>query len=127
MERIEISPGEKTPKVLIIPEKKEMLIEGNSRPEDVRAFYLPIIEKLEDLLVSLQKTDESFTVSFKMGYFNSSSAKFIADILYLIVEYSEKGLPASIHWYYEKEDDDMREAGEEFSEMIGFPFKYIEN
>ncbi len=127
MERIEISPGEKTPKILIIPEQKEMLIEGNSRPEDVRTFYQPVIEKLEDLLVSLHQADESFSISFKMGYFNSSSAKFLADILYLIVEYSEKGLPVTINWYYEKEDYDMKEAGEEFSEMVGFPFSYIEN
>jgi hypothetical protein len=127
MERFEIPEGDKTPKVLILPEQKEMLIEGNSRPEDVRAFYQPIIEKLEDFLFYLHKEDESFTMYFKMGYFNSSSAKFIADVLYLIVEYAEKGLPVTINWYYEKEDCDMKEAGEEFSDMIGFPFKYIES
>jgi len=29
-----------------------------------------------------------------------------------------------IDWYYDENDEDMKEVGEELSEVVDFPFKY---
>ena len=30
-----------------------------------------------------------------------------------------------VNWYFDDGDDDMKEVGEDFSEMITFPFSFI--
>ena len=35
-------------------------------------------------------------------------------------------LPISINWHFDKDDDELREAGEELSDMAQVPFKFIE-
>jgi len=32
-----------------------------------------------------------------------------------------------INWYYEKDDEDMLEAGEDYESIIRVPFKMVEN
>jgi hypothetical protein len=132
MEEIKIPETEKSPRVLFDPENRLFELEGNSRPENVREFYYPIIEKLrvyfDDILQdgSLDDYKESpVKFVFKLEYFNSSSAKFISDILILIGNYAKKGINVKIYWYFDEGDEDMMEVGEDFSDMIDIPFQMI--
>ncbi len=86
-----ISATSHTPKVML--DKKNLIfeIEGESRPENVYDFYCPIITKLKNELESISRdlkqaghSKTSFKADFKLSYFNSSSAKFISDILSLL-------------------------------------------
>lgn len=127
-----INPTEKSPKVTFDPSKGFFEMEGDARPEDVRKFFNPLIDLLKtsfDQLFeegSFEKfNDNSFKFNFKLGYFNSASAKFILDVLTLINDFREKGLNIKINWYFEEDDEDMQEAGEEFSNFIEYPFNYI--
>jgi len=43
----------------------------------------------------------------------------------LVKTYSEKDVNIKVYWYFEDGDDDMKEVGEEFSDMISVPFNYI--
>jgi hypothetical protein len=61
---------------------------------------------------------------FKFDYFNSSSAKFILDILVIINQMHTQGLKMRIDWYFDENDDDMKEVGEELSEVVDFQFEY---
>ena len=36
------------------------------------------------------------------------------------------GLNVAINWYYEEEDEDMQEAGEDYSDLLDVPFEIIE-
>jgi hypothetical protein len=128
MAELRIEKTDKTPRVLFNPENAILELEGNSRPENVRDFYYPVIHQIQEYFNSLNEKevkDKSFRISFKMGYFNSSSAKFIADILFTISEYSTKGFMFKVDWFYEDGDDDMRGAGEDFAEMTGLNFQYV--
>jgi hypothetical protein len=108
-------------------------MKGSSRPENVRDFYYPIIETLQNYFDSIVKDqkliaeskEKPFKFNFKLDYFNSSSAKFISDILTIVKDYYEKGIQFKVYWYFDEGDDDMKEVGEDFADMISFPFNYI--
>lgn len=128
MKEIKMPATDKSPRVLFDPENKVFELEGNSRPENVRDFYKPIIDSLTKFFKSLLEngTDEKpVKFVYKLEYFNSSSAKFISDIFFLVGNYSKKGVPVKIYWYFDEGDEDMMEVGEDFSDMIDVPFQMI--
>ncbi|MCK7538576.1 MAG: DUF1987 domain-containing protein [Marinilabiliales bacterium] len=59
-----------------------------------------------------------------LEYFNSSSAKFLFDIFAHLKDLSNDGVPVDIEWYYDEEDTDLREAGEDLALLCELPFKY---
>jgi hypothetical protein len=132
MNSIFIEATEKSPKVILDVEKNVFQIEGNSRPENVRDFYYPIIDSLKEYFEglsqkNLQANFEEFPIkfNFRLDYFNSSSAKFLSDVLVIIKKYSDLGFNIKVYWYFEEHDDDMKEVGEDFSDMITYPFSFI--
>jgi len=132
MKGLNIQAKEKSPKVIFDPEKKIFEMEGNSRPENVREFYYPIIdtlrkyfENVSDKLNLESFNEKPFNFTFKLDYFNSASAKFISDILVIIKDFTDVKLKIKVNWYFEEGDDDMKEVGEDFSEMISLPFNFI--
>jgi hypothetical protein len=128
MKKLNIAATDKSPKITFDPEAGLYEMEGNSRPENVRDFYYPVIDTLRDYFEEYVKEgqlDKTFKFNFKLDYFNSSSAKFISDIMVVVKTYSEPGAKIKIYWYFEDGDDDMKEVGEDFSEMISFPFNFI--
>lgn len=131
MYNFEIEATEKTPGVIINPGQQYFEIRGNSRPENVREFYAPIIKKIDDFFLTENSSSEAsskpYEFNFRLGYFNSSTAKFISDILLKAAEYSDEGYPIAVKWHYEEGDEDMKEAGEDFSEMLSFDFDYVKH
>ncbi|OFX88805.1 MAG: hypothetical protein A2W99_04885 [Bacteroidetes bacterium GWF2_33_16] len=131
MKHINIAATEKSPRVTFDPKKYLFEMEGNSRPENVRDFFYPLIDNLKEYFDSIiykanHKEDESiFNFNFKLEYFNSASAKFISDILVIVKNCHDNGIKIKINWYFEDGDEDMKEVGEDFSEMIAFPFNFI--
>lgn len=132
MRGLNIPATAKSPRVLLDTEKNIFEIQGNSRPENVRDFYYPVIykirkyfEKVIDKKLVEEFNEKSFRFNFKLDYFNSSSAKFISDILVLIRDFTEEGLNLKVNWYFSDGDEDMKEVGEDFSDMISVPFHFI--
>ena len=130
MKHINIPASEKSPKVVFEPKKYFFEMEGNSRPENVRDFFYPIIDTLKEhfdgLIRKANNEDEpEFNFNFKLEYFNSASAKFISDILVIVKNCNENNVKIKVNWYFEDGDEDMKEVGEDFSDMITFPFNFI--
>ncbi len=132
MKGFNIPATEKSPKVLFDTSNYLFEMTGNSRPENVRDFYFPLIYKLKKHFDKIIEKDQieafnenCFRFNFKLEYFNSSSAKFISDILVVIKEITDAGLKTKINWYFIDGDEDMKEVGEDFSDMISTPFKFI--
>ena len=82
MESLHINGTSVAPMVDFNLETRILELSGYSRPENVRDFYLPLFEWLEELNITLKKNKalnqdiEQFSFKFKFIYFNSSSAKF---------------------------------------------------
>jgi hypothetical protein len=128
MRNLIIEATSTSPNVNFNTETKKFVISGESRPENVREFYDPILAYLDEYLVELisKNIQEPLTFEFKLEYFNSSSAKYILNTLKKLSEFIGKGFKLIINWHYEEGDDDMKEVGEEMSGMLKIPFNYIE-
>jgi hypothetical protein len=118
-----------TPQIIFDPEKNVFRITGESRPPDVREFYDQILSWLHEFSIYLIKRENKrdpviFDLNF--DYFNSSSGKLILDICKVLAALRVKGIDISVNWYYENGDEDMLEVGKEMSNIVRFPFEYIE-
>lgn len=132
MEELIIEPERRTPSIRFSPNENVFYIRGTSSPEDVRKLYYPVIEWIkkfnEEILKSEFKTfneGNPLRFQFDLEYFNSSSAKFFFDMLMEFKKLPLTGVPVSVEWYYDEEDTDMKEAGVDFSSLIGMEFTFI--
>lgn len=102
-------------------------IKGISRPENVQDFYDPILLWFDNYLkeVASNTAEKPVTLTVFLEYFNSSSAKYISNILKKMVEYSSKGIAVKINWKYEDGDEDMLEVGEEMQRILKFQFNFV--
>jgi hypothetical protein len=130
MEKFIIEPTANSPRIVLDPGKRTFEFSGESRPENVRKFYLPVLEWLEAYtgsLEALQDDQRKFDLKcqFNFEYFNSTSAKYILDIFKSLNTINALGVGLDIQWLYEEDDEDMLEVGQEMSRMSKLSFEYI--
>jgi hypothetical protein len=123
METIKINATEDTPKVILDPVNREFEISGRSLPEDVVVFYQPVMSWFEELE---KNPIPDMTLSIRLEYFNTASSKLILDILLKLEDIYQVSSNMKVKWYYQSTDLDMKEAGEEYSEIVGLPFEITE-
>ena len=119
---IKIDEKEDTPKVIFDPSNNFFEISGRSLPEDAILFYEPILIWLTEYSNNPNILTE---LNIKLNYFNTASSKLILDILMILEEMVENNKQCIIKWYFEEDDEDMEEAGEEYSDLIDVPFELI--
>lgn len=123
MKPIEIKGTPKTPSVTFNAEKGAMDIKGRSIPENSVEFYKPLVDWLEEYKAQpLPKTK----VNIQLEYFNTSSSKCILDVFKKLETINKGDNDVEINWYYEEDDEDMLEAGEDYESIIQVPFNMIE-
>ena len=130
MEKLIIEPTFNSPSVILDPESNQFDFSGESRPENVRKFYLPILEWLDSFAkeqseMGSSERSSSLLVRFNFEYFNSTSAKYILDIFKALNVLNDLGIEILVKWLYEEDDEDMLEVGEEMSRMSKLEFEYI--
>lgn len=132
MEALIIEPTEFTPEVVMDPDSNRFEMSGESRPENAGKFYEVILNWMDNYYSLRYWRDSKFNdksnstiFEFRFEYFNSTSAKFILDILKKIETFRNDDMNVTVKWYYEEPDIDMKESGEEFASMTGIPFEYI--
>lgn len=122
MEKLIIDATFNSPKVILDPGKGHFEFSGESRPENVRSFYLPVIEWLENFA---GKSKEPVEFLFGFEYFNSTSAKYILDIFKILKTLNSRGVDVKVKWQFEEDDEDMYEVGVEMSRMSELNFEYL--
>lgn len=122
MDAIYLEGTNQTPKVILDKEKNVIEITGHSLPENVQIFYTPILEWIDKYFES---PNDKTTVVFKMDYYNTASSKMIFEILKKFDKLHTQGSDVEINWYFSEDDEDMEEAGEDYSSIIEVPFKLI--
>ncbi|MFO7827043.1 MAG: DUF1987 domain-containing protein [Bacteroidales bacterium] len=123
MESISIEGTPKTPTVNFNAETGVIEVKGRSIPENSIEFYRPLVEWLEEYSKDPQKLT---TVNIQLEYFNTSSSKCILDVFKKLEAIKKARHDVIINWYYEEDDEDMLEAGEDYESIIRIPFKMIE-
>lgn len=112
MQTPNIQETEDTPLVSFDEDRQSLLIKGNSFPENTFQFYKPIITWMEEYLSQLNA--DPFVLNMNVGYYNSSSAKVFINIFTMLENMSHSGKSIIVNWYYDIEDEDAAEDGEEY-------------
>ena len=122
MEALYIKPEGLMPGVIFDKEKAKFEIFGISCPTNAFEFYDPIFEWLEEYM---ENPLETTILDLKLVYFNTSSAKLIVNMINRFNSLKFIGNDFKIRWYYSEEDEDMKEEGEEFEDMLNIEFEII--
>ncbi len=123
MEELIVEGSSKTPTIKFNPETGYLLVRGRSIPENSIEFYKPLVDALE----AYNKNSKSQTkVDIQLEYFNTSSSKCILDVFKKLEVINSGSSEVTINWYYEEDDEDMLEAGEDYQAIISVPFKMVE-
>ena len=123
MDSMTIEGTPKTPTINFHVEKGFLEIKGRSIPENSIEFYKPLVEWLEKYA---GKPKTQTQVNIQLEYFNTSSSKCILDVFKKLEAIHKNGSEIIINWYYEEDDEDMLEAGEDYQAIINVPFKMIQ-
>lgn len=111
-----------TPSIDLNPSTGVLEMKGRSIPENSLEFYQPIFEWLD---AYVKAPSEKTVVHLRFDYFNTSSSKCILDILKRIDKINLAGNDVFIKWYHDESDEDMMEAGEDYSDLLDSPFEII--
>jgi hypothetical protein len=117
-----VEATDSTPEIKLDKENSKIEMSGRSLPENVKEFYGPAIEWLEEYV---KQPNDKTKIVLNFEYFNTASSKMIMDILEKIKEIKDQGKEVDVDWCYIEEDDDMLEAGEDYSEITEVPFNFI--
>jgi hypothetical protein len=123
MESLLIEGTAKTPNIKFDGGQGLIEIKGRSIPENSIEFYKPLVDWLDHYSQSPKQTTK---VNVQLEYFNTSSSKCILDVFKKLESIHKSNHEVVINWYYEEDDEDMLEAGEDYESIIRIPFKMIE-
>lgn len=123
MESLRIDSTKSSPEIHFNHETGIWELNGKSCPENVLGYYQPIFSWIKEYMETVNGKIE---LHVKLSYFNTSSSKTLLDLFEMLSEYNDGKDKVSVKWYYEEDDDDMLESGEEFSEDVDMAFEFIE-
>ncbi|MBN4077676.1 DUF1987 domain-containing protein [bacterium AH-315-C20] len=123
MEPLIIRATKLTPTVELIAEQKALRIEGECLPEDARTYFKPILEWLQEYG---ETHPSKMNLKIYLKYFNSSSAKQLVKIFYLLEDLSEMCPDIQITWIHKQADEMMKERGQELGQLTKIPFSIVE-
>lgn len=123
MEPLIIQATDTTPTVSFNASEGIMEIKGASFDEDSTEFYDNLISWITNYKKS-PNTKIKLEIHFK--YLNSSSSLCVYELLKEFSEIQSTGCQLEVNWYYGEEDEDIKEAGLEYSELLQLPINISE-
>ncbi len=123
MENLNLEGSAKTPTVNFNSADGTLELKGRSIPENSIEFYKPLNDWIDSYATSPKS---STTVDVKLEYFNTSSSKCILDLFKQLESLNKQDTEVKVNWYFEEDDEDMAEAGEDYQAIINLPFEMIE-
>ena len=111
-----------SPEIDFNTETCEFKITGQSILTNVHTFYGPVIAWMEEFVCTPPK---NLIVIFNLNYYNLASAKRFMFMVYILSELKRKGCGVQIQWKFFKDDDFMREFGQDLSDHFDVPFELV--
>lgn len=113
----------KTPMVRLDTTSGSLEISGCSVHENADSFYRPLIDAVERYAAGPRPQT---TVRITLTYFNSSSAKYLLDLLKILDEVHASGRgKVQVEWHHQEDDLDMLEAGEDYRSLLEMPVRLV--
>lgn len=111
-----------SPQIHLDPRSGYMELRGNSLPEDPFAVYTPVLNWLREYVhAPAAKTQ----LELWLSYYNTSTSKILLLIFEVLEDVLRAGKSVEVRWHYQFEDEDMEEAGHEFSQTSLLPFTLV--
>ena len=122
MDRYYVEATKMTPEINLDAEKKIFSIRGNSRPENPKQFYQTVFDWLTEYF---ENSNDKTVFEIQMDYFNTSTSKILLDLFEFFEKFAES---KDIHviWYYQKNDEEMEEAGAELLDLVEISYELKE-
>ena len=98
-------------------------IEGRSITEDPFTFWQPLLEWVENYTHNPASTTN---VNIYLEYSNSSSNKYINELLRKLEESHGRRTEVQINWKYEEDDESVLQLGRDFESILKLPFIFSE-
>lgn len=124
MEKYTTAGSNDTPLINLDPDSGQLYLGGSSLPENVYDTYNPITAWMDKYIEAPQ--DETI-VDFSFEYVNTASSHMIMQLLQKMVKLQYRGKTLIINWYYNEGDIDIRDFGEELSELTGLSMNIMVN
>ena len=116
MEKLIYERTQSTPLVFFDYINKILTIEGVSLPENAKEFYSVVHDFIENY------HEDDITIIHDLGYANSSSSKNILELLKKSIRNVRR---VNIRWFYDEDDTDILETGEDIQDILGIKFEFI--
>ena len=128
MKALKIEGAIDTPEVYFDPTTNIFSISGISHPENAKEFYNLILNWLDEFYEE-SKGDKplKIIVDFNFKYINSSSYKYLREVMKRISNFRNNGINVEVIWNYHEEDEDLLNEGMVLFELpeINLPYRCI--
>jgi hypothetical protein len=125
MENLFIPAMERSPEVDFRFRENRLSLKGEAYPEDAAAFFGPLLKQLGSHCEEVRGQD--LDAEIRLDYFNTSSAKALMNMMQILENTARGGSRVTLRWCFQKDDEVMREFGEDFStELQHVHFQLIE-
>lgn len=118
-----VEASAKTPTVNLDCSTGILLFRGRSIPENSIDFFQPIYNWVDQYC---EQPKQKTILQIRLEYFNTSSSKCILDLLRKFEQLHKEKSKVTVEWFYETDDEDMEEAGEDYQAIVELPFCMIE-
>ncbi len=122
MKNFYLTETSKTPEIKCELDSGTFHISGRSIPENSIEFYKPLFDWLDSYV---ENPKEKTEMNVQLEYFNTSSSKCLVEVFRRLEKVKKKGQEVAINWFYEEDDEDMEESGEDFREIINIQINMI--
>lgn len=121
LNRYSVEATKRTPRIIL--EQGRINIFGRSIPENPGEFYRPVYEWISKNTVT---NNAETVVELGFEYINTSSTKWVYNIIKKIAGLSLSSTKIRIIWYYDRGDEDMCELGFILKSLVECPFIVME-
>jgi hypothetical protein len=97
-------------------------IEGRSITEDVFSFWQPLIDWVANYIKAPAKKT---TLNVYLEYSNSSTNKYLNELLRKLEVIHKKGKSVEIIWRYEEDDESIFTLGQDLEALTTIPLKMV--
>ena len=108
-----------TPEVEFDRENKHLSMKGKIIPENPFDFFDHFNLTFDKYI---KANPDNLVINMQLDYFNTVSSKLLSKFFQKAVTNSRPVL----NWYYEKNDIELKEAGEDYAQIINYPINLIE-
>jgi Domain of unknown function (DUF1987). len=119
MESLNQIASTSSPAIHFDPISGQLMMSGESYPENTFEFYAPVIGWLKEFIA---EKDIAVTLTLELAYLNTGSVKCLMDIFDILEDAYSEGRIVTVIWRYHAKNPRALETAEEFSEDLTLPF-----